>query len=77
MAESLPISSLKGPILAAVKQHGVTILVGATGSGKSTQTVQFLLEAGWSAGGRLIGCTQPRRVAAASLAVRVRLNLHI
>jgi pre-mRNA-splicing factor ATP-dependent RNA helicase DHX16 len=45
-------------------------MVGETGSGKTTQTMQYLHEAGYSKKG-MIGCTQPRRVAAMSVAARV------
>jgi ATP-dependent RNA helicase DHX8/PRP22 len=48
----------------------VLIVVGDTGSGKTTQMVQYLAEAGYADRGR-IGCTQPRRVAAMSVAKRV------
>lgn len=48
----------------------VVIVVGETGSGKTTQLAQFLYEDGYCAYG-LIGCTQPRRVAAMSVAKRV------
>ena len=41
------------------------------GSGKTTQLPQYLMEAGWAADGRVIACTQPRRVAATSVAARV------
>jgi len=51
-------------------QHQVLIVVGDTGSGKTTQMVQYLAEAGYADRGR-IGCTQPRRVAAMSVAKRV------
>lgn len=51
-------------------QHQVLIVVGDTGSGKTTQMVQYMAEAGYADKGR-IGCTQPRRVAAMSVAKRV------
>ena len=51
-------------------QHQVLIVVGDTGSGKTTQMVQYMAEEGLADKGR-IGCTQPRRVAAMSVAARV------
>jgi ABC-type lipoprotein export system ATPase subunit len=45
-------------ILYAVETHRVVIIVGQTGSGKTTQIPQYLHEAGWTAGNRIIGCTQ-------------------
>lgn len=53
-----------------VKKNQVTVLVGETGSGKTTQMTQFLLDKGYGEKGT-IGCTQPRRVAAMSVAARV------
>ncbi len=63
----LPIHGHKDQILEAVKYNQVTILVGETGSGKSTQTPPFLLEAGYGEKG-LIGITEPRRIAAITVA---------
>ncbi|KAK0198728.1 P-loop containing nucleoside triphosphate hydrolase protein [Armillaria mellea] len=68
--KSLPIYKLRDPLLQAIEQHQVLIVVGDTGSGKTTQMVQYLAEAGFADRGR-IGCTQPRRVAAMSVAKRV------
>ena len=48
----------------------VLVVIGETGSGKTTQMTQYLAEAGYTSKGR-IGCTQPRRVAAMSVAKRV------
>lgn len=67
---SLPIAKLRGAFLEAVAQHQVLVVVGETGSGKTTQMTQYLAEAGWGRTG-MIGCTQPRRVAAMSIAERV------
>jgi len=49
----------------------VTVLVGETGSGKTTQIPQFLVQAGYCNKNKLVCCTQPRRVAAMSVAKRV------
>ncbi|KAF4612238.1 hypothetical protein D9613_004210 [Agrocybe pediades] len=68
--KSLPIYKLRDPLLKAIDEHQVLIVVGDTGSGKTTQMVQYLAEAGYADRGR-IGCTQPRRVAAMSVAKRV------
>lgn len=57
--------------LEAVKTYQVLIIEGETGSGKTTQLPQYLHEAGWTKDGLKIGCTQPRRVAAMSVAARV------
>ncbi|KAI0371843.1 pre-mRNA splicing factor [Pilatotrama ljubarskyi] len=69
--ERLPIFKHRDRLLYAVETFGVVILVGQTGSGKTTQLPQFLYEAGWAAEGNCIACTQPRRVAATSVAGRV------
>ncbi|PNW76512.1 hypothetical protein CHLRE_11g467654v5 [Chlamydomonas reinhardtii] len=68
---SLPVSKYRRQILWLVENHAVTIIVGETGSGKTTQVPQFLLEAGWAESGYAIACTQPRRVAASTVAARV------
>lgn len=69
--KSLPIYQFRDQILQAVEDHQVLIIVGETGSGKTTQIPQYLHEAGYSKNGLKIGCTQPRRVAAMSVASRV------
>ncbi|KZT69048.1 P-loop containing nucleoside triphosphate hydrolase protein [Daedalea quercina L-15889] len=68
--KSLPIHKLRDALLQAVRDHQVLIVVGDTGSGKTTQMTQYLAEAGFADKGK-IGCTQPRRVAAMSVAKRV------
>jgi ATP-dependent helicase HrpA len=70
----LPISAHRDEVLAALAQHQVIILCGATGSGKSTQLPKLCLEAGRGVFG-LIGHTQPRRIAARALANRIALEL--
>lgn len=67
---SLPIFCMRDAIMSHVDAHSVTILVGETGSGKTTQIPQFLAEHGYAKKG-MICCTQPRRVAAETLAMRV------
>uniref|UniRef100_A0A8C7EFC0 DEAH-box helicase 8 n=1 Tax=Nothoprocta perdicaria TaxID=30464 RepID=A0A8C7EFC0_NOTPE len=62
--ESLPIFRLKEQLIQ------ILIVIGETGSGKTTQITQYLAEAGYTSRGK-IGCTQPRRVAAMSVAKRV------
>ena len=69
--KSLPIYQYREEIIQAVADHQVLIIVGETGSGKTTQLPQYLHEAGYTRGGMKIGCTQPRRVAAMSVAARV------
>ena len=71
---SLPIHSQRREILYALEQHQVLIVVGETGSGKTTQIPTMLHAAGWSAGG-IIACTQPRRVAATSIAAHVAASM--
>jgi len=68
--ESLPIYGLKDALIQAIHDNQILVVIGETGSGKTTQMTQYLVEAGFSRQGR-IGCTQPRRVAAMSVAKRV------
>eukprot|EP00051_Salpingoeca_urceolata_P001944 m.45412 g.45412 ORF g.45412 m.45412 type:complete len:1050 (+) comp11779_c0_seq1:360-3509(+) len=69
--KSLPVYPLREQFLQAVRDHQTLVIVGETGSGKTTQLPQYLMEDGWCDGGQKIGCTQPRRVAAMSVAARV------
>mmetsp|Transcript_22143 Transcript_22143/g.67991 ORF Transcript_22143/g.67991 Transcript_22143/m.67991 type:complete len:713 (-) Transcript_22143:34-2172(-) len=68
---SLPIFQARHGLLYALDWHRVVVLVGETGSGKTTQLPQYLDGAGWTRGGRCIAITQPRRIAAATCAQRV------
>lgn len=58
------------PLLLFLRDNSIVIVVGETGSGKTTQLTQYLHEDGYTDYG-MIGCTQPRRVAAMSVAKRV------
>ncbi|KAJ7366656.1 pre-mRNA splicing factor [Mycena albidolilacea] len=69
--KSLPIYTYKEQLIEAIKEHQVLIVVAETGSGKTTQLPQYLHEAGFTSNGQKVGCTQPRRVAAMSVAARV------
>ena len=68
--QSLPVFKMKDEVLQAVRDNQFLVIVGETGSGKTTQITQYLNDAGFSDTG-VIGCTQPRRVAAVSVATRV------
>ncbi|MEA3276982.1 MAG: ATP-dependent RNA helicase HrpA [Pseudomonadota bacterium] len=70
----LPVSERKGEVAALIARQQVVVLCGETGSGKSTQLPKICLELGRGASGR-IGHTQPRRIAARSLASRVSQEL--
>jgi ATP-dependent helicase HrpA len=70
----LPISAEKERVAALVREHQVVVLCGETGSGKSTQLPKICLELGRGRE-KLIGHTQPRRIAARSLAARVAKEL--
>ncbi|KAL7089088.1 hypothetical protein ACP275_13G166900 [Erythranthe tilingii] len=71
LRQRLPAYKYRTDILYLVETHATTIVVGETGSGKTTQIPQYLKEAGWAEGGRMIACTQPRRLAVQSVASRV------
>ena len=74
--KSLPMFRAKEKAMMAVEKHQVTIVVGDTGSGKSTQLPQFILEHALSQGQQCkIYCTEPRRISAMSLARRVSEEL--
>ena len=69
-AKALPIYARRCEILRVINSRQTCILIGETGSGKSTQLVQYLYEEGYAEHG-LIACTQPRKLAARSLAMHV------
>ena len=68
--ESLPVTARRKDIVEAIRQHPVVIITGETGSGKTTQIPKMCLEAGRGIHG-MIGCTQPRRIAAITVAQRI------
>ncbi|WP_343622507.1 ATP-dependent RNA helicase HrpA [Roseateles puraquae] len=75
--ESLPVSSRREEIMRAMAEHQVVIVCGETGSGKTTQLPKIALAMGRGRlnGGGLIGHTQPRRIAASSVAKRIAEEL--
>ena len=70
-SSALPIRKIRNEILNLIENNSVVIVVGPTGSGKTTQIPQFLLEQGWTG----IACTQPRRLSAMAVASRVSQEL--
>ncbi|CAL9466674.1 hypothetical protein SUDANB58_02760 [Streptomyces sp. enrichment culture] len=72
--EQLPVSQKKDAIAAAIRDHQVVIVAGETGSGKTTQIPKICLELGRGVRG-MIGHTQPRRIAARTVAERVAEEL--
>lgn len=75
--KSLPAYAVREELMKIINENQIIVVIGETGSGKTTQLVQFLSDAGYTKsidkdGKRLmVGCTQPRRVAAMSVAKRV------
>ncbi|ESQ55769.1 hypothetical protein EUTSA_v10024349mg [Eutrema salsugineum] len=72
----LPIHAYRDELLKLIEENQVLVIVGETGSGKTTQIPQYLREAGYTKRGK-IGCTQPRRIAAMSVASRVAQELGV
>lgn len=68
--QSLPVYKLKRQLIKAIAENQVLVVIGETGSGKTTQMTQYMAEMGLTSKG-IVGCTQPRRVAASSVAKRV------
>ncbi len=71
MTQNLPICAYREDILNLLRENQVVIICGDTGSGKTTQLPQMALELGLGADGKRIACTQPRRLAAVTVAERV------
>lgn len=74
--KSLPIYAFKDELIEAIKTQQILVIEASTGSGKSTQVPAYTRDAGYGGGGKRIVCTQPRRVAAMSLAQRVAEENH-
>ncbi|KAK4238251.1 P-loop containing nucleoside triphosphate hydrolase protein [Achaetomium macrosporum] len=74
--EYLPAFAVREELLRVIRDNQVVIVIGETGSGKTTQLTQFLYEDGYGKTG-IIGCTQPRRVAAMSVAKRVAEEMEV
>lgn len=75
-SEGLPIHARREEIIRTIQANQVVIIAGETGSGKTTQIPKFLIDAGLGQAG-LLGCTQPRRVAALSVAQRIAEELGV
>jgi ATP-dependent helicase HrpA len=75
-SEELPIHQRRAEIIRTIRENQVVVIAGETGSGKTTQIPKFLLECGLGHQG-LLGCTQPRRVAALSVAQRIAEELGV
>ncbi|KAL8616322.1 ATP-dependent RNA helicase [Nucella lapillus] len=69
--QRLPVFQYRSHILYLLERYQTVIIIGETGCGKSTQIPQYLLESGWAAENHVIGVTQPRRVAAITVASRI------
>lgn len=72
--DKLPVAAKKGELLQLIQDNQVVIIAGETGSGKTTQIPKICLQAGQGVFGK-IGCTQPRRLAARSVAERISEEL--
>uniref|UniRef100_A0A0N4ZNR1 RNA helicase n=1 Tax=Parastrongyloides trichosuri TaxID=131310 RepID=A0A0N4ZNR1_PARTI len=69
--KNLPIFRYRKNIIYLMEKYRTLIIVGETGSGKTTQIPQYLYEAGWCEDGRMIGITQPRRISVLTISSRV------
>lgn len=72
----LPVYAVRKQLLEVIHDHQMVVIVGETGSGKTTQLTQYLHEEGYTDYG-MVGCTQPRRVAAMSVAKRVAEEMDV
>jgi pre-mRNA-splicing factor ATP-dependent RNA helicase DHX38/PRP16 len=74
--EYLPAYAVREDLVRVIRDNQIIVVVGETGSGKTTQLAQYLYEEGYAESG-MIGCTQPRRVAAMSVAKRVSEEMEV
>lgn len=72
----LPVYQFKDKVLTSLENNQIIVVEGETGSGKTTQIPQFFLDAGFAEYG-VVACTQPRRVAATSIAARVAEEMDV
>lgn len=75
-SEQLPIHAKREEIIRTLRKHQILVIAGETGSGKTTQLPKFMLDANCGKTG-IIGCTQPRRLAALSVAERIAEELDV
>lgn len=75
--QALPVTSFLDQVDDMVRKNQVIVLEGETGSGKTTQVPQFLAQAGFAMNNKMVACTQPRRVAAMSIAKRVAEEMDV
>lgn len=75
--KTLPVHEARQALYDRLAEHQVVVLEGETGSGKTTQVPQFLVDAGYVKDGKTVCCTQPRRVAAMSVAKRVAEEMDV
>lgn len=75
--KKLPVWEQRDEFFDMMKKHQTLVLVGETGSGKTTQIPSMMLETGVARGKRMVACTQPRRVAAMSVSKRVSEELDV
>ncbi|XP_075155646.1 putative ATP-dependent RNA helicase kurz [Haematobia irritans] len=73
----LPILAEEQQVMEVINENNIIIVAGETGSGKTTQIPQFLYEAGYCENGKLIGVTEPRRVAAIAMSKRVATEMNL
>ena len=75
--KTLPVYGFHDELLQKVRESQCVVIEGETGSGKTTQIPQFLVDAGYATNGKMVCCTQPRRVAAMSIAKRVSEEMDV